>query len=261
MQKLEAYVWKKTNGEEVPMLDLNPHTIKIKHKHCIDMLRNKDERKLGKCIVKTRIEQMIVNANATLFLRYLLYDAPQYGITTIPELLNKISLFRNKFGIIDLDNIGTIFPIIPISFESLIIKDVLDASLDRQLRFDKRILKDSFILKQRLWIDENSKKELMELDENGKIRNYMDVIKERLCLHPNLRLTINPSGLNYFEFRSLVKLKSGIKFNEIPSETLILLKDKILLELLMITDKQINVWASLASQLEEVASYKRIKLN
>ena len=47
------------------------------------------------------------------------------------------------------------------------------------------------------------KEELTEYDSNGKMRNRMDVIKERLIINPEIKLRICPTGLSYSEFRAL----------------------------------------------------------
>ena len=53
--------------------------------------------------------------------------------------------------------------------------------------------------------------------------------KERLILNNSLRLRIDRKGLSYNEFRSLVKLDQYPKISSLPTATLTLLRDKILL--------------------------------
>jgi hypothetical protein len=105
----------------------------------------------------------------------------------------------------------------------------------------------------------DEKQDLTEYDENGRIRNYMEVIKERLFLN-NIRLYINESGLSYTEFRSLIKLEPFGKVSEVPTNTLKLLRDKILPLLDINIDYHITKWVEIKEQLEKVAEYKNITL-
>lgn len=87
----------------------------------------------------------------------------------------------------------------------------------------------------------------------------MEVIKERLFLN-NIRLYINESGLSYTEFRSLVKLEPFGKVSDVPTNTLKLLRDKILPLLDVNIDYHIAKWVEIKERLEKVAEYKNIEL-
>lgn len=87
----------------------------------------------------------------------------------------------------------------------------------------------------------------------------MDVIKERLFLN-NVRLRVDPKGFSYAEFRALIKMAPMTKISSLPSKTLEILRDKVLLLLDAETDKQIARWTNLMQQIEEVADYKHFML-
>ena len=55
----------------------------------------------------------------------------------------------------------------------------------------------------------------------------MEVIKERLLL-PNIKLRVDPRGFSYAEFRSLIHLTPLPKISSLPTDTLRLLRDKVL---------------------------------
>lgn len=106
---------------------------------------------------------------------------------------------------------------------------------------------------------DNEKEELTEYDSKHNRRPYIDVIRDRLVL-TNCRLTINPTGLSYEEFRALIKLGDLTRTSILPSRTLELLRDRILLLLDQEIDKQIRKWLMLKKQLEEVADSKHFML-
>lgn len=83
----------------------------------------------------------------------------------------------------------------------------------------------------------------------------MDVIRERLVLN-NIKLRIDRKGLSYSEFRSLVKLDQYPKISSLPTATLKLLRDKILLLLDYDLNYHINKWETLMQNLVKVANKK-----
>lgn len=87
----------------------------------------------------------------------------------------------------------------------------------------------------------------------------MDVIRERLILN-NVKLRIDRKGLSYSEFRSLVKLDQYPKISSLPTATLKLLRDKILLLLDYDLNYHINKWETLMQNLVKVAEKKGYKL-
>lgn len=104
------------------------------------------------------------------------------------------------------------------------------------------------------------KKTLTEYDAEGKMRNRMDVIKERLFINPIVHLRINPNGLSYTEFRAIYTLEGTPKISNLPTLTLKLLRDKVLLLLDNDLNYHIDKWEELKSQIERVAEYKGIML-
>jgi len=87
----------------------------------------------------------------------------------------------------------------------------------------------------------------------------MDVIKDRLILN-DIQLRIDSNGLNYAEFRALVKLEPLPKISSIPTLTLKILRDKILLLLDNDLNYHIAKWETIKSNIEQVAEYKGFSL-
>lgn len=113
----------------------------------------------------------------------------------------------------------------------------MDACFDKLNVLNKKMITDKFILAQGIWLTDEEK---IELTEVGKARNRMEVIKERLCLNPDIKLRVSPTGLSFTEFRSLVQLSSLPKISSLTTIALKTLRDKILLLLDNDLDYHIN---------------------
>ena len=87
----------------------------------------------------------------------------------------------------------------------------------------------------------------------------MDVIRERLILN-NVKLRIDRKGLSYTEFRSLVKLDQYPKISGLPTTTLKLLRDKILLLLDNDLNYHIEKWTKIHDNILKVAEKKKFNL-
>lgn len=88
----------------------------------------------------------------------------------------------------------------------------------------------------------------------------MDVIRERLVLNTNLKLRIDRKGLSYQEFRNLVMLDQYPKISNLPTTTLKLLRDKILLLLDYDLNYHIEKWEDLKENIKKVAEKKKFVL-
>ncbi len=105
------------------------------------------------------------------------------------------------------------------------------------------------------------KEELTEYDSNNKMRNRMDVIKERLLINPEIKLRICPTGLSYSEFRALCQMPNLPKIVDLPSVTLKTLRDKVLLLLNNDLDYHIHKWETIKDNIQRVAEYKNWSLD
>ena len=103
------------------------------------------------------------------------------------------------------------------------------------------------------------KKNLTEFREDGTLRPWIEVLKERLFINGGY-FKVSPSGLSYSELRSLINLQDNARVSTLSSETLRFLRDKILLQLDNNLEYHINKWNTLKQQIEKVADYKGWKL-
>lgn len=104
-------------------------------------------------------------------------------------------------------------------------------------------------------------KDLTERTADGKIRNRLEVIKERLGIRNNIRLIIDDENakLNYTEFRAAVQLKNK-NYSQLTTDQLVLLQNKLLFYLEDEVDVHIKQWESRIKQINEVCKLKGYRL-
>ena len=137
----------------------------------------------------------------------------------------------------------------------------MDVCFDKLDVLNKKMITDKFIIAQGIWLTDEEKQELTELETGGKIRNRMEVIKERLCLNPDIRLRVSPTGLSFAEFRALIQLSDLPKISSLSTIALKTLRDKVLLLLDNDLDYHINKWMKIKKDIERVAEYKNWNLD
>ena len=126
---------------------------------------------------------MYENCNAELFLRYLLYTCKIDFLKTNKDILDLINNARKTNNIQDEDSVSVIFEGLTPIFEKVTIKKLILACLDALEPFDRILISDKFIMAQGIWFTDEEKKDLTEYDENGKLRNRLELVKERLILN------------------------------------------------------------------------------
>lgn len=182
------------------------------------------------------------------------------NIKTNKDLLDFINLQRNKANLNLDDSISSLFNGLSPEYERITIRKLMDTCFDRLGVLNRRILTDKFIISQGLWLTNKEKKELFEAYPKATFKNRLDLIKEQLCLDPNVKLTYNPSGFSLSEFRALVQLPLLPKISSLPTITLQLLRDKVLLLLDNDLEWHVHRWNKFMQNIERVAAYKNWKL-
>lgn len=252
--------WKNKNGTETRLMDMSQADLKKCYKHCEQMLYNRDIYKPGKFVIRENIQRCWDSCNAELFLRYLLYEC-NGEIKTNKDLLDFINYQRRNRDVKLEDSITELFDNLPPIFEKITVGKLMDVCFDKLDVLNRKMITDNFIIAQGIWLTEEEKKDLTEIGEDGKPRNRMEVIKDRLCLNPEIKLRVNPTGLSYTEFRSLVQLPALPKISTLSTITLKTLRDKVLLLLDNDLDYHINKWTKLADNIKRVAEYKNWSLD
>ena len=256
---INQYVWKGKDNKEIRLLDMSDNELQKVYNHATDMLYNNNKYTPGKFQVKKNIRVLIAHCNAELLKRYILHECNIDILKSPIEIVQFIRESKKANNLTDTDSVTTLFSHLPKEFETVTLDLLLSACLDQLDIINRKMISDNFILSQGIWLTDEEKADLTEYDENGQMRSWMEVIKERLIL-PNIKLRVDPRGFSYAEFRALIHLNPLPKISTLPTDTLRLLRDKVFILLDADTDYHINKWETIKSNIEKVAEYKKIAL-
>ena len=257
---VNSLVWKDKTGVNIRLMDISQNELKRYHRHCEQMLTNRDIYKPGKLVIRENIQKCWDSCNAELFARYLMHDC-ETDIKTNKDLLDFINVQRKANNVDVEDSISVLFTGLPSIYEKVTVGKLMDVCFDKLDVLNKKMITDKFIIAQGIWLTDEEKQELTELETGGKIRNRMEVIKERLCLNPDIRLRVSPTGLSFAEFRALIQLSDLPKISSLSTIALKTLRDKVLLLLDNDLDYHINKWMKIKKDIERVAEYKNWNLD
>ena len=257
---INSLVWKDKTGVNIRLMDISQNELKRYHRHCEQMLTNRDIYKPGKLVIRENIQKCWDSCNAELFARYLMHDC-ETDIKTNKDLLDFINVQRKANNVDVEDSISVLFTGLPSIYEKVTVGKLMDVCFDKLDVLNKKMITDKFIIAQGIWLTDEEKQELTELETGGKIRNRMEVIKERLCLNPDIRLRVSPTGLSFAEFRALIQLSDLPKISSLSTIALKTLRDKVLLLLDNDLDYHINKWMKIKKDIERVAEYKNWNLD
>ena len=255
-----SFVWKNRSGEEVKLVDMSKNELQRVYDHANEMLYNKDTYTPGRYQVKVNIRTFIANCNAELLLRYLLHECNIDILKTNLQIIEFVKQHKAANNLKNDDSVTTLFTNLPTEFESVTLDKLIDACLDQLGVINRKMLSEKFIIAQGIWLTEDEKEELLENDELGNRRPWLDVIKERLLLNQDLRLRIDPKGFSYREFSGLLRLEPLPKISKLPTNTLRLLRDKVFVLLDADTDYHIERWKTIINNILQAAEYLGFEL-
>ena len=266
---IKSFVWKgekkEVNGvltqEEIRLIDADENQLKKFYNHCMSMLYNEDKQNPGRYLLLNIIKDQIERCNCELFLRWLEQEKGKPRFTFLSDI--RTILDNNKDSIPDTKSvpISAIVGGCPDEFKDIPISLVIEACIDRLGYFNKQHITLSFIVKQGLWFTQQELKDLTERNEDGTIKDRIEVVKERLGLKlkPNINLYITPKGLTFGQLKAMLLLRSK-KYSELTTDQLKTLRNVILFALSDEVRFHINQWESRITQLKEVAEFKGITL-
>ena len=266
---IKSFVWKgekkEVNGvltqEEIRLIDADENQLKKFYNHCMSMLYNEDKQNPGRYLLLNIIKDQIERCNCELFLRWLEQEKGKPRFTFLSDI--RTILDNNKDSIPDTKSvpISAIVGGCPDEFKDIPISLVIEDCIDRLGYFNKQHITLSFIVKQGLWFTQQELKDLTERNEDGTIKDRIEVVKERLGLKlkPNINLYITPKGLTFGQLKAMLLLRSK-KYSELTTEQLNTLRNVILFALSDEVRFHINQWESRITQLKEVAEFKGITL-
>ena len=266
---VKNFIWKgekkEINGvmtqEEIRLIDADEKQLNKFYNHCMSMLYNQDKQNPGRYLLLDIIKDQIARCNCELFLRWLEQEKGKPRFTFLSDV--RTILDNNKENIPDTTNIpiSTIVGGCPDEFKEIPISLIIDGCIDRLGYFNKQHITLSFIVKQGLWFTQQELKDLTERNEDGTIKDRIEVVKERLGLElkPNINLYITPKGLTFAQLKAMISLRSK-KYSELTTDQLKTLRNIILFALSDEVRFHINQWEARISQLQEVAKLKGITL-
>ena len=260
---ISSFIWKgekiKIDGRlvqsEKRLIDCTLDELKRNYDYCDQMINNPSVKKPGRVKLISILESQIDKCNCELFLRWLYSENNKDKFTfscEIKRVIDNNDEIRDKLHLIP---ISALVHGLPNEFSNITIKTVLDGTFDKLGVFDRKHLTNKFIFKQGIWLTSDEIKELTILDENGKTRDRLEVIRENLSIKTAVPLKITPMGLSYTAFRGMCKLKNK-KYSELTTIQLQTLRNKILFELIGECHYQIKQWELRKSQIVMVAESK-----
>lgn len=268
-----AFTWKgpkqKVNGElkqeEIRLIDATEQQLKEFYAHCKSMLYNDDRKNPGRYVLLQTVKDQQNKCNTELFIRWV--EGRYLNITgrgayprflylnDLRNLLNKSDVNKDEYKNI-LASAVTSSDNYPDEFRDVVIGDVMNGCVDGLGIFDRSHISLKFICKLGIWLTRQELKELEERDDNGKLRNRLMVIKERLNLKDSIMIALNEeTGLTYNEFRAMINLKSK-RYSELTTDQLVALRNKVLFRFMETIEEHIAQWEERIRQIKLVAKAK-----
>lgn len=270
---VKSFVWKlarKADGtqEEVRLLDASEEQLNSFYKHCKSMLYSEDKLNPGRYVLLKIIEEQRRKCNIELFLRKLEAGSicsdnrPYPRHLYIQDIRSYMNMHKEDFPSNELKeiSIASISGGLPREFSRISIDEVLNGCLDQLGYFDNKHITFSFILNMGVYLTPAEMKEFDEKDKEGNTRSKLEIIKERLGINPNVRLTVKPTGLNFNELRAMINLKAK-KYSDLTTDQLTVLRNKILFRLENEVMFHIEQWEDRMRQIELVAKERGISLD
>lgn len=261
------FIWKgakkEVNGnlvqEEIKLVDASPEQLEKFYRHCKSMLYNTDKENPGRYVLINIIKDQIDRCNCELFLRWLEQEKSKPRFNFLSDI--RTVLDNNKDIITDTKTfpISEIVGGCPDEYKNLSISLVLDGLLDRLGKFDRKHITLTFILKQGLWFTQQELKDLTEKNEDGTLKDRVQVVKERLGLKPNVNIHITPKGINYTQLRAMILLRSK-KYSELTTDQLKTLRNIILFSLIDESRFHANQWEERIAMISAVCNEKGIDM-
>lgn len=287
MNNINSYIWKDArlthdkNEQQVEtrLVDMDEDQLQMVYTHCKEMLYNTDTKNEGRLVLIDKLDEQYNKCGAELALRWFktltnkATGTPLYTSDSLYKELRDITQVIPNYSDDEKYQLKHILEV-PASFGNVLIRDLMDACKDALGIFNHSKITYSFIYSQLgVYLTQEELKEINKdltiagLDPDkftlqSKIENH---IKLPLGLM-NTEIRINSKGLTGTELRDLVNMKKykgfrACKYSELTTSQLQTLRSKVLLCLEDRTKKQAKKWQEIMSQIEEVAKYKKYKLN
>lgn len=268
-QDVSTFIWKgskeiDTSGKykqsEKKLVSMSEQELSECYDHCKTMLFNKDPQNPGRYVVLELISDQKDRAGTELFLRYV---EQKHNLTRF-TLLGSINEFikNNKESFKNYKVlVSDIITSVPNEYTKIPLNMVIDGCLDRLGTFNKKHITRTFILKQGIWLTPTESKELVDYNDDGSVKDRLEVIRERLNIKEVEKLYINSKGLNYTQMRAMLNIKPNKKYIDLTTSQLETLRYRILFNLEETVKEHIAAWERRMEEIELVAKYKGFILN
>lgn len=264
------FVWKgekkkvgdKYVQETIKFVDMTPEQLQACYNHCNKMLYNENPKHLGRYNVLEEVTDQINKCNVELLIRYYenAYKSNE-NRQVIPRSTLNLDLRKLKANSPDIPDWNKVMissvSKVPAEFNNININDLLDGCIFYLGAFDKVHLTMTFVTKMGLWF---TKMEENELKGNSNA-DRLKTAKEQLHLPSKLNLRFSEKGLSYHEMRAILTLPKRQRYDQMTTEQLLTLRDKILPRFQRTVDGHIFNWEKLKNQIKIVAKERNIQLN
>ena len=259
----ENYIWKSKKIKDgdgfkqmsTRMMDATKEQLMEWYKYCDMMLDNPDDENPGRRVVIKILKEQRKKCLAELFIRTLEDSTINKSnfLSTVKEFVSKNNIDINE------DTKISVAVNVPSWAEDIPYVYVVDACMDKLGLYKRIALTTKFICDRGLWFAPDEISLLTEKAENGTTKDKLQVVRERLFIKPEFNLYVNPKGLNYTQFRGMMKLRDT-KYSDMSTIQLETLANRIIFELEDEVTYHISQWEKRKKQIVEVADYKDIVL-
>lgn len=258
------YIWLNKNHERKNMHDMTAAELQEAHDHCYAMLYNNEKNRKGRYYIIKELQREIDSCNAEIAVRWFvnINDGKDYSRYRLANLITNLQI-KDQEGFVTDDQLkmltlGDMFDreSIPADFRDLNLFVFRRACQGFSGKFNTYNFKPEMI--QKIGV-KFSGEENKHFDEIGfhSLEEKLEYAQEELHFK---KLFLSHKGLTIAQYKNILSISKFMKYEDMESSTLFLLRDKVIFELIEIIKKEISVWENVMQQLEEVAAKKEIKL-
>lgn len=263
---LDRFVWKlpkrlnkegRYEQDSIRLIDATDDQLRNFHQHCLTMLRNTDPKFPGREVLLRTIKEQIVKCNAELFFRVYAEtgeDRETFLVKPIKDFITASNLTDGQAANLELKDVANTSDE---QFASIPVKHILDAGEGKLGFYNRAYMTLTFLLNKGLKFSEKER-EIYDLENE---REILKKVREDLNLKDDsIPLNFNRNtGMTVEELKYMLPLKKK-RYEDIPTEILYLLRDRLLVYLKEDVEYHINQWNERIGWLEAVAEDRGIKL-
>lgn len=269
-QTLERLIWKlpkrlntegKYDQDSIRLIDATDDQLRSFHQHCLTMLRNTDPKFPGREVLLKTIKEQITKCNAELFFRECVgegEDRNTFLVQPIKDFITASNLTPSQVANLELKDVANVSEETDTNnYARIPVRIILDAGEGKLGFYNRAYMTLTFLLNKGLKFSEDER-EVYDLENEKEI---LKAVREDLNLKDDsIPLKFNKNtGMTVSELGYMLPLKKK-KYEELPTEILYLLRDRLLVYLKEDVEYHIGQWNERISWLDAVAKDRGIKL-